>query len=588
MKKRTGEKMFSGPPQVVVILKQDAGAVLERTASFNNVERAAPEAKLQKVLSTGDLQLVPLFGNTEGEVASMVTKAEAKAKSPEHLRWMNSFYLLQSAPGQAEEIAQRLNALDIVEGAYVRPMGEPPVYYEGDKGPGELHDSGNTLPITANLTANQTYLDAAPVGIDARYAWTLPGGRGDGVRVIDLEGGWNFSHEDLLVNSGGLLSGFNHTTDARWYQHGTAVLGEIGGDTNSFGVTGIVPNSNLRAISVFRGTNTANYNPAEAIRVAADALSAGDILLIEQHMPGPNYPGGNTQMGYIAIEWWPDLFLALQYATSKGVIVIEAAGNGSQNLDDAVYNTRPSGFPSWWTNPFRRVGAMDCGAIIVGAGAPPPGTNGGNWGPARSRLGFSNWGNCVDCQGWGSGVTTTGYGDVTGTNPANMREWYTHFFSGTSSASPIVTGAVASLQGIQRAARRPTLTPSRMRQLLRSTGTPQQASGSAPLTQRIGNQPNLRQLVQQVAGAPKWCGVQFTGQLQSGQTNTWFTHSWPDIWQVVWTVVPTAPVIDGNAQIEFKVKVVRQAFGLLKYFIEIKNLMNQQVTVEARFCVLAS
>lgn len=77
-------------------------------------------------------------------------------------------------------------------------------------------------------------------------------------------------------------------------------------------------------------------------------------------------------------------------------------------------------------------------------------------------------------------------------------------------------------------------------------------------------------------------------QVLAFQNKTWFTHSWPDVWQVVWTVVPTAPVIDGPAQIEFKVKVVRQAFGLLKYFIEIKNLSGLQVTVEARFCVLAS
>ena len=188
----------------------------------------------------------------------------------------------------------------------------------------------------------------------------------------------------------------------------------------------------------------------------------------------------------------------------------------------------------------------------------------------------------------GQGVTTTGYGDITGTNVNNKNEWYTDFFSGTSSASPIVTGACACLQGIQRTARRPILTPSRMRQLLRSTGTAQQAGTGTPVTQRIGNQPNLRQLIQAVAGASHWCGVQFTGQVAAGQTQTWFTHSWPDIWQVVWTVVPTSPIQDGNAQIEFKVQVDRQAFGLLKYFIQIKNLINQTVTVEARFCVLAS
>ena len=78
--------------------------------------------------------------------------------------------------------------------------------------------------------------------------------------------------------------------------------------------------------------------------------------------------------------------------------------------------------------------------------------------------------------------------------------------------------------------------------------------------------------------------MQFTGQIPANQTRTWFTHSWPDHWQTVWTVIPTAPIQDGSAQIEFKVKVDRQAFGLLKYFIEITNLINQPVTVEERFC----
>jgi hypothetical protein len=85
-----------------------------------------------------------------------------------------------------------------------------------------------------------------------------------------------------------------------------------------------------------------------------------------------------------------------------------------------------------------------------------------------------------------------------------------------------------------------------------------------------------------------WCGVQFNATLPAGATQTWFTHSWPQEWQVVWSVVPTAPIIDGNAQLEFKVQVDRQATGLLKYFIQITNLLAQPVTAEARFCVLAS
>ena len=52
----------------------------------------------------------------------------------------------------------------------------------------------------------------------------------------------------------------------------------------------------------------------------------------------------------------------------------------------------------------------------------------------------------------------------------------------------------------------------------------------------------------------------------------WFTHSWPSHWFVVWYVVPTAPVQDRAAQIEWKVQVERQSTSLLKYYIEITNL----------------
>ena len=84
---------------------------------------------------------------------------------------------------------------------------------------------------------------------------------------------------------------------------------------------------------------------AAAIRAAADALSAGDIILIELHRPGPG-ASGSGQDGFIAMEWWPGEFDAIRYASNKGVMVVEAAGNGSRNLDDPIYNTPQSGFPS--------------------------------------------------------------------------------------------------------------------------------------------------------------------------------------------------------------------------------------------------
>ncbi|MFD4635780.1 hypothetical protein ACFWN2_00625 [Lentzea sp. NPDC058436] len=81
-------------------------------------------------------------------------------------------------------------------------------------------------------------------------------------------------------------------------------------------------------------------------------------------------------------------------------------------------------------------------------------------------------------------------------------------------------------------------------------------------------------------------GVQFRGQVPGGTSRRWFTHSWPESWRVVWMVVPTWPMVDGDAQVEWKVQVDRQAAGLIKYFIEVRNLTGGPVDFEARFAVL--
>src|SRR5262249_4483823 len=154
-----------------------------------------------------------------------------------------------------------------------------------------------------------------------------------------------------------------------WRNHGTAVIGVFGGDENTFGIKGIAPNSNTRAISIFLNSAGTSTNSSKAIKDAADLLSAGDIIHIELHRPGlrHNFQVRLDELGYIAIEWWEDDFQAIKYATTKGVIVVEAAGNGAENLDDPLYSIRPTippnNFPVTWTNPFNRAN-RDSGAIL--------------------------------------------------------------------------------------------------------------------------------------------------------------------------------------------------------------------------------
>jgi subtilisin family serine protease len=470
---------LSGERELVVIARQEAAlrAAGEEVASA----AGADTASLSSVLTDTGVSMRPLFGATEerlrDETASLM--AESGMAVPD----LSVFYRVEAPDERLDELAERLREEEVIEAAYVKPPAVPPQELN------EMVPVGEEPAATPDFAPRQLYLDAAPGGIDARFAWTQPGGRGAGVRIIDIEGAWRFTHEDLTQGQGGVIGG-TQNTDLRWRNHGTAVVGEFGGDRNGFGIEGISPDANVRAISIFGP----GMGSAAAIRQAALALGQGDIILIELHRPGPRFdfqdPQG--QRGFIAIEWWEDDFAAISFATGRGVVVVEAAGNGSENLDDPLYSIRPAGFPATWTNPFNRAN-RDSGAILVGAGAPPQGTHGRDHGPDRSRLDFSNFGSAVDAQGWGREVTSAGYGDLQG--GSNEDFWYTDMFSGTSSASPIVVGALACVQGNRRARGVAQLTPAAARQRLRTTGSPQQDAPGRPRTQRIGNRPNLRQLL---------------------------------------------------------------------------------------------
>ena len=585
MKKKKNEEQSAPmenthPRELIVVAKRDSGlrASTDAVSSVTGVDCS----KLEKLLKTTKTSMSPLFGMNEDALLK-----ELQTQSPdfnEEESSMQLFYHINAPDEKLEDICEKFSKNDLIESAYIKPAGETPIGPEMEMDSDEVlfaTPSTDGLPATPpNFTSRQGYLNPAPQGIDAKYAWTLRGGKGNNVRIIDLEWGWRFNHTDLRQNQGGVLSGSN-SSSLRSENHGTAVLGEYSGDHNNIGVSGICPNALASAVSFSQPT-------ARAIRTAADRLRPGDIMLLEIHRAGPrhNFRGRSDQKGYIAIEWWPDDYEAIRYAINKGVIVVSAAGNGAENLDDNLYNVRPSGFPSWWRNPFRRT-TLDSGSILVGAGAPPPGTHGRNHGPDRSRLDFSNYGSAIDAQGWGREVTTTGYGGLwrDPSDRNNRDKWFTDTFSGTSSASPIVVGALGCVQGFLRSNSRIPLTPSRARQLLRSTGSPQQSAPGRPRTQRIGNRPNLRQMIQSVSRNNSWLGVQFNGTLSRRQTRRWFTFRWPAHWHVVWTVVPTSPK-RGAPQVKWDVQVERADDRYVTYWIEVTNLTNTPVNFEARYSVL--
>ncbi|WEW56957.1 hypothetical protein PRK78_002416 [Emydomyces testavorans] len=446
---------------------------------------------VQDILHRHDASLSLLFGGTEERLrhkqAAVQSQghgwpdsAEAPASSPYDL---STFYRVRAAQENLEALAAELRTHEHVDAAYVKPAGSPPVMMV--ETPKEAAPSMPPL-VTPNFVNNQGYLKPAPEGIDAtNYAHYMVGGQGEGIRIIDCEWGWRFTHEDLRENQGGVVAG-SSTTWQSFVDHGTAVAGVLSGDVNQYGITGICPRAMIYASSFWdQATST-------AIMAAADRLRPRDLILLEVHRGGPKSTGWG-QEGYIAIEWWPDDYAAIRYATDRGIIVVEAAGNGQQDLDDPIYDARPDGFPIYWTNPFNPANPSS-GAVVVGAGAPPPGTHGADFGPDRCKLWFSNYGRRVDAQGWGYEVTSTGYGWLQGGDDQDL--WYTNGFSGTSSASPIVTGALACVQGILKDFDRRPLTPFEAIRILRETGSPQQDGPQQPKERRIGNRPDIRQLLQ--------------------------------------------------------------------------------------------
>ncbi|HKP11858.1 MAG TPA: S8 family serine peptidase [Blastocatellia bacterium] len=331
----------------------------------------------------------------------------------------------------------------------------------------------------------QGYLDPAPLGMDARYAWTLAGGRGENVRVCDIEYNWNLTHNDIAAAASNLflyVKGVNPLpdqaiNDASW-NHGTAVIGEMIAADDGKGVTGIANRARLGLVNPLTGGSTPDV--AAAIRRAADAMEAGDVILLEQQsIQGPHFDA-LTGRGLVPIEFEPDIFNAIKAATARGIIVVESAGNGFENLDDAAYDGK-----------FDRA-RRDSGVIMVGAGLPEGGVYGP--GPDRTRTAESNYGSVVDVQGWGRYITTTGYGDLR--RELGENNWYTIDFGATSGAAAMVAGAAAVLESIVKERGQPPLSPSALRQLLKATGTPQ----AGDVSKRIGPRPNLRAAIAALDG----------------------------------------------------------------------------------------
>ncbi len=241
----------------------------------------------------------------------------------------------------------------------------------------------------------------------------------DGNGYIDDNYGWNFSEKN------------NNTLDNNG--HGTHVSGTIAGENNDYGVTGIAYNAKIMPVKVLNDSGSGSYSSiSKGIRYAVD--NGANVINL-------SLGGGSSNRS---------LESAINYASSKGVIVVMAAGNDGDSLPD--YPAR-----------YAQKSGIAVGAVDRNNNMPD----------------FSNRSGTNEI----SYVTAPGV-KVYSSVPNNQYATY----SGTSMATPHVAGVVALMLSANS-----SLTDAQVRQIVTET-----AGNSTQTTNSSFNLSNVTSLASQV------------------------------------------------------------------------------------------
>jgi subtilisin family serine protease len=347
----------------------------------------------------------------------------------------------------------------------------------GSEGPGKFPvDPGFGLLWGLNNTGQEGGTPDAD--IDAPEAWLLQTGAPE-VVVAVIDTGVDYDHEDLAdnmwVNLGEIpengldddgngyvddIHGWDWVNNDRDpdddHDHGSHCAGTIAGvGDNGIGVSGVAWNTQIMALKFLDGNGSGYLSDAI---YAIDYAAANGARITSNSWGG----GGYSQAMADSIE----------AAGEAGVLFVAAAGNSSSNND-----TSPT-YPCSYELP-----------IIVSVAATTR---------FDERAYFSNYGaTSVDLAAPGAEIFST------------KKQGTYGYFSGTSMATPHVTGAAAMILG-----KNPLLTPAQVKAILLDSVDPIPALDGRTLT---GGRLNLRRALDQAA--PPWFSLDPTsGVVAPGTT----------------------------------------------------------------------
>jgi subtilisin family serine protease len=308
-------------------------------------------------------------------------------------RIAESFRPLGFTPGHQFRVISAVSGT-IAPGALSRLRAHPNVEYVQPDYPKSLVDAVRT-----------TFTETTPYGIAtirAPEAWaaTNPSRSGEGVKVGIMDTGGDSLHQDLRY-AGGYDAITGSTAPSAWADtisvcegHGTHVGGTVAAIRgNDLGVVGVAPAVDLYALKVFEDVDGWCLAYTSTILAAFDWAIQHGIQVINMSFGQSTY----DQAEHVAI----------QAAVANGIVLVAAAGNSNG----------PVGYPA--ANP----------EVIAVAATDE----------LDARAPFSSYGPQVD-------VAAPGV-DVLSTLPNNQYASY----SGTSMASPHVTGLAALLRSVNPA-----------------------------------------------------------------------------------------------------------------------------------------